>query len=360
MAAKDALRLFDLTIRTALLVEGVKLGQQRELNAVVIEAEKEFRKVMQRVKYEKLGQMTKAELLNLLKALRASQARVYGAYVKGFIKQLEEFMKEKVKLDVIVLATNDYDSEEAEPLSATKAFNYIERKQKQEKNWALFGLLFLPASAGLFWGRIRNMPIPANGILPEKLIAGFATAAQTSIENEVRKAYANNDPVATAVEVIASGRSATARRQGFAAVETAVGFVSETVYQAVASAIHTFYKWVSVMDSATTPICRSRNLRIFRYGDGPIPPAHYGCRSTTVPLGSELDDFAPPSLYTWLREQPREYLDALVGSKAAEAIENGEITAANFNIASIVKPAAINGLADKAKSILTPRSDGSV
>ncbi|CAA2409735.1 Phage head morphogenesis protein [Xanthomonas phage Suba] len=358
MAAKDALRLFDLTVRTALLVEGVKLGQQRELNAVVAEAEKEFRKVMQRVKYEKLGQLTKAELLNLLKAVRASQSKVYGAYVKHFIKQLEEFMKEKTKLDAIILGTNSYDPEEAEPLSPTKAFNHIERTQKEKRTWPIFGLLFLPASAPLLWSRIRNTPIPANGILPEKLIAGFATTAQVSIENEVRKAYANNMQLQEAIETIALSRSATARRQGTAAVETTVGFVSETVYQAVASAIHTFYKWISVIDNATTDICRSRNLRIFRYGVGPIPPAHYNCRSTTVPLAPEVDDFKVPTLYTWLREQPREYLDDLVGSKAADAIENGGITAANFNIATIVKPAAINGLSNKAKSILTRRSDG--
>jgi SPP1 gp7 family putative phage head morphogenesis protein len=42
--------------------------------------------------------------------------------------------------------------------------------------------------------------------------------------------------------------------------------------------------WVSVLDNRTTPVCRSRDGKVYPVGKGPRPPAHVGCRSTTVPV----------------------------------------------------------------------------
>mgnify|MGYP003631653616 FL=1 len=44
------------------------------------------------------------------------------------------------------------------------------------------------------------------------------------------------------------------------------------------------YEWVATLDSRTSPICRSRDGKVWKVGKGPLPPAHYNCRSSTVPL----------------------------------------------------------------------------
>lgn len=43
-------------------------------------------------------------------------------------------------------------------------------------------------------------------------------------------------------------------------------------------------RWVSVLDSRTTPYCRRQDGKIYDVGEGPRPPAHYNCRSVVVPV----------------------------------------------------------------------------
>ena len=46
------------------------------------------------------------------------------------------------------------------------------------------------------------------------------------------------------------------------------------------------YKWVATLDSRTAPECRVLDQQVFKYGEGPTPPQHFGCRCRTV---AELD-----------------------------------------------------------------------
>lgn len=43
-------------------------------------------------------------------------------------------------------------------------------------------------------------------------------------------------------------------------------------------------QWVSTLDIRTSEICRSRDGMVFPINEGPRPPAHIRCRSTTVPV----------------------------------------------------------------------------
>lgn len=47
--------------------------------------------------------------------------------------------------------------------------------------------------------------------------------------------------------------------------------------------------YVAVLDSRTTQICRSFHGKVFKVGEGPIPPLHWNCRSTRVPLPADGD-----------------------------------------------------------------------
>lgn len=56
-------------------------------------------------------------------------------------------------------------------------------------------------------------------------------------------------------------------------------------------------EWVSTLDSKTTHICMARDGKVYKPNQGPRPPGHGGCRSTTAPvvkswreLGIDLDE----------------------------------------------------------------------
>lgn len=56
------------------------------------------------------------------------------------------------------------------------------------------------------------------------------------------------------------------------------------------------YEYVATLDTRTTARCRSLDGQVFRYGEGPRPPQHFGCRSTIIPvIDYEALGLDPPS-----------------------------------------------------------------
>ena len=81
--------------------------------------------------------------------------------------------------------------------------------------------------------------------------------------------------------------TAVANHQIMALVRTSVNQVANAASQKSYEAnqnVTKSYRYVSTLDSRTSPICRSLDGQIFKYGKGPVPPQHFNCRSTTVPI----------------------------------------------------------------------------
>ena len=76
-------------------------------------------------------------------------------------------------------------------------------------------------------------------------------------------------------------------------------------------------EWIAVLDSHTTLICSGRDGKVYPVGSSPVPPAHWGCRSTIIPsLISSVEsekrskEARPDEAYgTWLRKQPESFQD---------------------------------------------------
>jgi len=77
-------------------------------------------------------------------------------------------------------------------------------------------------------------------------------------------------------------------------------------------------KWVSILDSRTTHHCRGQSGKVYRAGQVPNPPpAHWGCRSTLVPYFPEQGEPNEPTYSEWLRRQPRERVEDILGKRKA-------------------------------------------
>ena len=73
-------------------------------------------------------------------------------------------------------------------------------------------------------------------------------------------------------------------------VRTTVNQVQNAASQAVYAAnqdVTSKYQYVATLDARTSSICQRLDGQIFKYDQGPVPPQHFNCRSTTVPV---LDD----------------------------------------------------------------------
>ena len=83
-----------------------------------------------------------------------------------------------------------------------------------------------------------------------------------------------------------------ANNQVLTIVRTSVNQVQNAVSQATYAAnqdVTKKYEYVAILDAKTTTICGSLDGQRFNYNEGPLPPQHFNCRSTTVPIIDDED-----------------------------------------------------------------------
>ena len=164
----------------------------------------------------------------------------------------------------------------------------------------------------------------------------------------------------TLAKIIAEGGQSTAvtDSQVVALIRTSINQVANTASQQVYEAnqdITQKYRYVATLDTRTSAICRALDGREFEYGKGPMPPQHFNCRSTTVPVINykELGFNPPPparrasmdgqvpaneSYGEWLKKQPRTtQADALGPGKVAYFNRLANKYGAQDAIAKLVK-----------------------
>src|SRR5699024_10546271 len=114
----------------------------------------------------------------------------------------------------------------------------------------------------------------------------------------IRKAWANRWTVEeTLTTLVGDGERAQGtpsqlhrvNTQAASVIHTATAHVAAIVGAGVMSAVFGRYAWHSIIDGRTTEICISRNRRIYRFGEGPLPPSHIRCRSHIGPVNSPSD-----------------------------------------------------------------------
>ena len=104
----------------------------------------------------------------------------------------------------------------------------------------------------------------------------------------------------TVGQLAAAGGQATqvADNQILTLIRTSINQVANTASQQVYEAnqdITQKYRYVATLDTRTSAICRALDGREFEYGKGPMPPQHFNCRSTTVPVINYKElGFSPP------------------------------------------------------------------
>jgi SPP1 gp7 family putative phage head morphogenesis protein len=211
-----------------------------------------------------------------------------------------------------------------------------------------------PATFNLTAAQGATITLP-NGEVVTKAFRGIAVDQAERFSQVVRQGLLTGEPTPaiakrligslqfgeeakTVRQLIAAGGQATAvaDNQVIALIRTSINQVANTASQQVYEAnqdITPRYRYVATLDTRTSAICRALDGKEFEYGKGPMPPQHFNCRSTTVPI---IDpDILPPSTTAtraskdgqvpidqsygeWLSKQPRSVqADALGPGKVA-------------------------------------------
>ena len=162
-----------------------------------------------------------------------------------------------------------------------------------------------PATFSLTAAQGATITLP-NGEVVSKAFRGIAVDQSERFSQVVRQGLLTGEPTPdiakrligslqfgerakTPKQLIAAGGQATAvaDNQVMALVRTSINQVANTASQQVYEAnqdITPRYRYVATLDTRTSSICRALDGREFEYGKGPLPPQHFNCRSTTVPV----------------------------------------------------------------------------
>ncbi len=181
---------------------------------------------------------------------------------------------------------------------------------------------------------IFDNPAAGPGLTPKEMIANFNSAAITRVRALIQQAYAEKWTVAQLVRAIRGtiekgykdGLLGKLKSQFGSVVRTLMQHVQAWVDYNIGRLFFKFYQWCSILDSVTTEICRSRHRKIYEYGRGPVPPAHYNCRSRIMGVAADAGNQMPNAFFDWLSEQPDSFLADILLPDAYRKIKNGEAT----------------------------------
>jgi SPP1 gp7 family putative phage head morphogenesis protein len=189
---------------------------------------------------------------------------------------------------------------------------------------------------------------PFEGRLLDEWYRGLPDGAFRRVQDAIRMGYVEGRTTAQIVQDIRGTRTQAgiieqSKRGAEAAVRTALAHTAnvakEEVYKRNRSKIKGI-EWVSTLDGRTSAICRGFDGKVFPVNEGPRPPAHVNCRSTTIPVIKHARNFSKAALATtrasmngqvsselnydeWLRRQPISFQDDVLGPTKGKLFRAG-------------------------------------
>lgn len=310
--------LQDRLIRHQIYLEGLKYGMLTTFNPVLMGLERDIRSNLVGIDYDSMGALNKAELARLVMTLKIALTKRYNTYIVSLLKFLKDFMTVEFSHSRAMYVDDDADDNDD-----NRQAIIVPPGTKSDSQLT-----------ALWWPRVSNSILPANGIVLNNFVNALPLAGTTAILNGVRQAAANGDSVSDALASLvgANGLSKRLHGQVRAVLATAMQSVSAQSQAAFTSILgFTEYEWISVLDNRTSAICISRSGQRYKYGEGPLPPAHSNCRSHIEPVieGAAITN---PNFKDWLATQPASVRKDMFGGRPSSDTFEGAtaITLAQF------------------------------
>ena len=154
------------------------------------------------------------------------------------------------------------------------------------------------------YAAFRSRPLEDVGLLKD-MVKNLEPGHRKRITDALRTSFVQGENLSNASARL-RGQVMRSRRGLNAFIRTAnthiAASVQEAFYEANSDLVGKV-EWRSVLDNRTTRICAARDGNIYKVGEGPRPPAHFGCRSVTRPILDGEDDVERETYPTWFARQ---------------------------------------------------------
>jgi SPP1 gp7 family putative phage head morphogenesis protein len=287
-------------------------------NDIIIDATNQLRVIDDLAAPDKAARLRGilAQLKQSLAGWAGDATELTATELQGLAELQSEFVTDQLRK---VLPAGSRDAVRTVEISPQFAQSVVTTDPTQLNVVALSDDLFAavqgaPATFSLTAAKGATITLP-NGEVLEKAFRGVAVDQAERFSQVVRSGLLTGETTPsiakrlignlqfgeeakTVRQLVAAGGQATvvADNQVMALVRTSINQVANSASQQVYEAnqdITKKYRYVATLDSRTSSICAALDGREFEYGKGPMPPQHFNCRSTTVPI---IDpDILPPS-----------------------------------------------------------------
>ena len=219
----------------------------------------------------------------------------------------------------------------------------------------------LPSAAQVFAAVTAR---PFNNRLLKDYLKGFATEQAKAVRNAISTGFLEGRTTQEIVSSVVGTKSqgykngllnvsrTSAERMVRTALNHTASVAQDMTWKENADVVP-YYKWSSTLDSRTSPLCQKLDGTIYKTGKGRLPPAHYNCRSITVPMfKNEVDPKtlkAKPSQIKgdtrasvdgqvsadlnyndWLKQQTKQFQIEQLGEAKAELFRKGGLSVDKF------------------------------
>lgn len=315
-------KLLNLMLRHAIQVARLRKGEARKIGALIQRAIPDIENdIASRLDRMKSGRQTSKLRVKQLQAMQA---------------ELEAQLEATKWAQVL--------SSDLRDISLTEAARQVSILTQAVP--AELALQFRSPSTALLRSIVSSNPF--EGRVLKQWTDGVSASAKDRVARAVNIGLVRGDDIGTMSRAVRRQLVIT-KSQAESVTRTAVTHVSaqarEETYDENDDVVKGV-KWVSTLDSRTSNVCKSLDGKVFKVDEGPRPPAHFNCRSTTTPilksweeLGIKARDLSPatrasmngqvPADQTyqdWLEEQPASVQDAALGPGRAKLFREGKIT----------------------------------
>lgn len=321
---------FDAYTRHQVYVEGYKNGQSQDAVTLYEEITAAIIISLNKLAINNMGELTKKAMLALTRDVTARVSKLFSKQIDLTTDQIKQFMN--TDLNIMAALTQDASGKSV-------PVNTINRET--------------------MWSKIYNDVIAGVGVSPGAAMSEAQAAAIAAIIQLLRSAWADNIDVAALTRQLVGTRALgykdgllhRQRRRFVTAIETTIQHVTTGVQFHMGRLVARSYVWCSILDSRTTEICRARNGLSYDYGKGPRPPAHWGCRSFTIPATIiKTEDI--PTFYTWVKRQPAGVQDDVLGPARGRELREGRIKSDQLPGFDRARPLTVSEYGDKLNKIL--------
>jgi SPP1 gp7 family putative phage head morphogenesis protein len=308
-------QLRSLAIRRAVLLERLRVGEVRRVIALYAELEGDL-----------VAQLAKRDPMEVNGRYRTARLTVLLSEVSD---TLVEFGK----------------SRNLETMAILRRFSTAELLAAQAEVTAATGgavLTSAPSAASVF-AVVRSRPF--QGRFLRDWFRELDDATKSRVTSAIRMGVLQGETIGQITRRVRLATRQSARSAAMV-VRTAITHVSAVARGQVYSENRDLLKgvqWVSTLDDRTSDICIDLDGKVFPVDSGPRPPAHPNCRSSVAPvlkswreLGVPAD--SPPEVRAsmngqvpgtmtyreWLKSQPTEVQDEVLGRRRAQAFRAGE------------------------------------